>query len=183
MRVLIFVSIFFVSIFSFSFSENNKVVIKEFASYTCSHCKRFNDVIYPKIKSDYLDKYENVVFEYHHFPLDNLAMKIALIEQCVPNSRKINFTKLIYKNQSKIFGAQGDVWLRNAVTYYGIDKEKYNKCLGDNKSYKKILKNKKQYIKDYGIEGTPTLFINGVKVSPFNYEQIKSSIENGLKKN
>lgn len=171
-------------LFGYSNANDNKVVIEEFASYTCSYCKKFSDDIYPQIEKDFLKKYKNkIVFEYKHFPLDNLAMKIALVSECVPNSRKTNFHKIIYKNQAKIFGQQGDFWLKDTVKYFGINAKKYKRCIADNKSYKKILKNMEIYKKKYNVSGTPTLIIDGARVSAFDYPLIKKKIEDGLRKN
>src|SRR6202140_4638870 len=48
---------------------NASVTITEFASMTCPHCAAFNEAVFPKIKSEYIDT-GKVRYVFREFPLD-----------------------------------------------------------------------------------------------------------------
>src|SRR6266481_3807321 len=48
---------------------NASVTVTEYASMTCPHCAAFNDNVFPKIKSEYIDS-GKVRYVFREFPLD-----------------------------------------------------------------------------------------------------------------
>ena len=48
---------------------NAPVTITEFASMTCPHCAAFNENVFPKIKSTYIDT-GKIRYVFREFPLD-----------------------------------------------------------------------------------------------------------------
>src|SRR3981189_2328238 len=48
---------------------NASVTITEYASMTCPHCAAFNETVFPKIKSEYVDA-GKVRYVFRAFPLD-----------------------------------------------------------------------------------------------------------------
>ncbi|MGH9693213.1 MAG: thioredoxin domain-containing protein, partial [Bryobacteraceae bacterium] len=48
---------------------NAPVTITEFASMTCPHCAAFNESVFPKIKSEYIDT-GKIRYVFREFPLD-----------------------------------------------------------------------------------------------------------------
>ena len=64
-KILLFVIIFFSTIFNINAEEikrivvgdkNAKITIITFESLTCSHCANFHNDVYPQLKKEYLDK-------------------------------------------------------------------------------------------------------------------------------
>ena len=50
------------------------VTITEFASMTCPHCAAFNETVFPKIKSEYIDT-GKIRYVFREFPLDIKAAR------------------------------------------------------------------------------------------------------------
>ena len=66
-------------------SPDAKVAVKVFSSLTCPHCANFHEVIFDKLKDEYIDK-GLVRFEHHAFPLDLAALNAEIIVNCQINS-------------------------------------------------------------------------------------------------
>jgi len=60
---------------------NASVTITEYASMTCSHCAAFNENVFPKIKSEYIDT-GKVRYVFREFPLDSKAAVASMLARC-----------------------------------------------------------------------------------------------------
>ena len=61
---------------------NASVTITEFASMTCPHCAAFNEAVFPKIKSEYIDT-GKVRYVFREFPLDIKAAAGSMLARCI----------------------------------------------------------------------------------------------------
>src|SRR5471032_2215145 len=63
-------------------SANAPVTITEFASMTCPHCSAFNETVFPKVKSEYIDT-GKVRYIFREFPLDIKAASGSMLARCI----------------------------------------------------------------------------------------------------
>ena len=56
------------------------VTITEFASMTCPHCAAFNEQVFPKIKSEYIDT-GKIRYVFREFPLDIKAAAGSMLSR------------------------------------------------------------------------------------------------------
>ena len=63
----------------------------------------------------------------------------------------------------------------------GIDKEKAISCLEDQEKALNLVNQYQTYVKQDGIESTPTFIIDGKKYSNRSYEELKEIIEKELR--
>ena len=61
---------------------NAPVTITEYASMTCPHCAAFDEDVFPKIKSDYIDT-GKVRYVFREFPLDIKAAAGSMLARCI----------------------------------------------------------------------------------------------------
>src|SRR5437899_6207060 len=61
---------------------NATVTITEFASMTCPHCAAFNEKVFPKIKSEFIDS-GKIRFVFREFPLDVKAAAGSMLARCI----------------------------------------------------------------------------------------------------
>src|SRR5882724_3298949 len=61
---------------------NASVTITEYASMTCPHCAAFNENVFPKIKSEYIDS-GKVRYVFREFPLDIKAAAGSMLARCI----------------------------------------------------------------------------------------------------
>src|SRR6186997_2100545 len=58
------------------------VTIVEYASMTCPHCANFNETVFPKIKSEYIDS-GKIRYVFREFPLDIKAAAGSMLARCI----------------------------------------------------------------------------------------------------
>jgi protein-disulfide isomerase len=144
-----------------------KVAVKIFSSLTCPHCANFHEVIFDKLKDEYIDKVL-VRFEHHAFPLDLAALNAEIIVRCQTNNdTKFKLLGEIYKKQT-FWAAGSDInKINNLIKKVGLDfglpENKMDECLKNSDAQDEILNQRIEAQKKYKIEATPTIFINEKK--------------------
>ena len=156
-----------------------KVKLIVFESLTCSHCADFHKNVYPSLKTDFIDK-GLILIEFRNFPLDMAAFNASKIAHC-KNDGNSEILHHLYKNQSS--------WVRGS-TIEDLNKNlkkviqesnfelDFDKCIANSKIEDFILEDRINGAKNYKIEATPTLIINGEKFeNTSNYKKLKKYIE------
>ena len=160
-------------------SVDAKVKIIVFESLTCSHCADFHKNVYPSLKTDFIDN-GLISIEFRNFPLDIAAFNASKIAHC-RNDGKSEILHHLYNNQSSwVRGSTIEDLnknLKKVVQESGF-KLDFDKCIADSKIEDFILEDRIDGAKNYKIEATPTLIINGEKFeNPKNYKKLKKYIE------
>jgi len=137
------------------------VTIVEFSDFQCPYCSRFFLEAYPQIKQEYEGK---VKFVYRDFPLTAIhpyAEKAAEAAGCASNQGKYwEYHDLLWIKQEAL-----DVdSLKSYAADLGLDTDAFNGCL-DSGAYASEIENDLTEGQSYGVESTPTFFINGQLVS------------------
>ena len=180
------ISLFFVSLYAKadikSITEgyvDAKVKLIVFESLTCSHCADFHKNVYPNLKTDFIDK-GLILIEFRNFPLDMAAFNASKIAHC-KNDGNSEILHHLYKNQSSwVKGSTIDDLnknLKDVVQESGF-KLDFEKCIANSEIEDFILEDRINGAKNYKIEATPTLIINGEKFeNTSNYKKLKKYIE------
>ena len=166
-------------------SPDAKVTVKVFSSLTCPHCANFHEVIFDKLKNEYIDK-DLVRFEHHAFPLDLAALNAELVVRCQTNNdTRFKLLGEIYKKQT--FWAIGsDInKINNLIKKVGLDfnltENKMDECLKNSDAQDEILNQRIEAQKKYKIKSTPTIVVNEKEYTgKVDYEKFKKIIEKNL---
>ena len=166
-------------------SPDAKVTVKVFSSLTCPHCANFHEVIFDKLKDEYIDK-GLIRFEHHAFPLDLAALNAEVVLRCQTNNdTKFKLLGEIYKKQT--FWAIGsDInKINSLIKKVGLDfdltENKMDECLKNSDAQDEILNQRIEAQKNYKIDATPTIFVNEKKYSgKIDYKSFKKVIEKNL---
>lgn len=143
--------------------EDAPVTIVEYASMTCSHCAAFHAATYPVLKSKYIDT-GKVRFILREFPLDPLASAGFMLARCEgPDKRNAMVDLLFAQQKNWAFTEKPIEALENLVKQTGMSKESFESCLKDQSLYDKIKEVQDRAAKEFGVNATPTFFINGKK--------------------
>lgn len=140
------------------------ITIFEFFSLTCPHCADFEDHSYPQLKKDWIDT-GKVKMVYRDYPLDQNALKAAIVARCAPPERYAAFVQVLFQQQM-VWGVQKDPTdeLKKIAALGGIPADKFNQCINDEALSKSIVAGEFQAQHDYGVDSTPTFFINGKRL-------------------
>ena len=137
------------------------VTLIEYASATCPHCAEFHMTVLPQIKSEYVDT-GKVKFIFREFPLDNNALAVFMLVRCLPEEKFFSTTDIIFKRQLLWAKAPNPgVEVTKIMTEMGMDKATYEACLKKEDLAKSLVDYSQKSAKDFGIKGTPALFVNG----------------------
>jgi len=142
---------------------NAPVTITEFASMTCPHCAAFNENVFPKIKSEYIDS-GKVRYVFREFPLDIKAAAGSMLARCIAKDDAGKYFAVI----DMLFRQQND-WVTKNTTetltrvgkQAGLSQQAVEDCLKDQALLDKISADQKFANEVLKVNSTPTFFING----------------------
>ena len=162
--------------------NNSEIKMIIYESMTCSHCANFHRDIYPKLKNDFLDTGVASI-EFRNFPLDLAALNASKIAHC-KNDGLSKILHFLYLNQDSWVKGNNIIEinnnLKNLLKNKGFDLN-FEKCIKNQKLEDFILEERIEGFKEYDIQATPTLIINGKKFNKdLNYNNLKKIIKKML---
>ncbi len=144
-------------------SSDAPVTIVEYASMTCSHCAAFYATTFPELKSKYIDT-GKVRFILREFPLDPLAAAGFMVARCAGDDKRNAIVELLFAQQKNwVFTDKPVEALANLIKQTGMSQTSFEACLKNQDLYNKIAKVHDQAAEKFGVNATPTFFINGKK--------------------
>ncbi|WP_294538025.1 DsbA family protein [uncultured Rhodoblastus sp.] len=138
------------------------VTIIEYASMTCSHCADFNVRTFPALKAKYIDT-GKVRFALREFPLDPLAAAGAMLARCSGDKREAMVELLFQQQKNWAFVNNPLEGLRDTIKQTGMGPAAFEACLNDQALFEKVNAVRDVAAQKFGINSTPTFFINGDK--------------------
>ena len=136
------------------------VTIVEYASMTCPHCASFHKTTYPALKSKYIDT-GKVRFVFREFPLDDLAVAASMLARCAGGEKSMAMIDVLFASQDKWAVRDPIPALLQIAKQAGFTQASFDTCLKDQKLYNDILAVRERGSKEFKVESTPTLFVNG----------------------
>ena len=161
-------------------SPDAPVVLTEYASVTCPYCKAFHETTLPKLKP--MIDAGQVRYQAREFASDPLAAAGFMLARCAPNGRDGYFGMLdiLYTQQAKWTRAANPAdALFELSRVAGFDRAGFEACLKDQTMLDKLRDVRAEALR-FGVEGTPTLFVNGEKVEGSDFESVEKAINGKL---
>lgn len=155
--------------------EDAKVTIVEFVDFQCPYCVREAPVV-----KQVMDAYPNDVrWVFKHFPLGfhkkakpaHAAAALALKNK--GNDGFWQMHDLILANAKKLDISD----LRAHAETVGMDLAEFDAVMADSDKIDALLKADMDGAKKYGVRGTPTVFVNGVKLTPRGLDNYKARVD------
>jgi Protein-disulfide isomerase len=140
------------------------VTIVEYASMTCPHCANFHTRVLPELKKKYIDT-GKVRLVFREFPLDNLAAAGAMLARCSGDKAFDMLEILFHKQEEWVVRNDPVSKLFDMAKQAGFTKESFEKCLTDDDLLKKVEAVRTRANEKFGVNSTPTFFINGKRLS------------------
>lgn len=141
------------------------VTIIEYSSMTCPHCAAFHTGTLPGIKEKYIDT-GKAKLVFREFPFDPRAMAAFMLARCAPDDRYFPLIDVLYKQQRTWATAEDARQpLLQISKLAGFTQESFEACLKNQEMLDNIGKVQKRAAEEFGVQSTPTFFINGEKVS------------------
>lgn len=167
--------------------KDASVKIVEFGDYKCPACQAFNQQVFPLIRNDFIDS-GKAAFYFMNYSTIPGSLDAALAAEAIfhqGNDMYWKYHEAIYDNQ----GDESEDWatpeflakfVKENVPKVDIEQLKKNI---EEQTYLEQIKSDKQKGVEAGVQGTPTIFVNGEKVARADYASIKEAIQKVTKKN
>jgi len=152
-------------------NPNARVKIDVFSDFQCSACAHYALDIESSVIHEIVEP-NDVYYVFHQYPFmdDGDPVKgsdrAALASECAAEQNRFwDYKNILYANQTNIEGQFSDDRLILFAKSLGLNKEQFEECLSSDK-YQDRLDEGMKLGAELGVNGTPTIFINGQNVSP-----------------
>ncbi len=163
---------------------NAPVTITEYASMTCPHCADFNEKVFPKIKSEYIDS-GKIRYVFREFPLDIKAAAGSMLARCIAKDDAPKYfavIDLLFKQQNDWVVKNTTETLTRIGKQAGLSQQQVEDCLKDQALLDKIAADQKFAADVLKVNSTPTFFINGEMIKgDTRFEEFDKRIKSLLK--
>ena len=160
---------------------SGQVTLVEFGDYQCPSCGAAHPII-QRLQSEYNGK---LTFVFRNFPLTSIH-KNAMIgamaaESAGAQNKYFEMHDKLYSEQAKWSELPDPTdTLIGYATELGLDVEKFRNDLKTN-AHKGRIDTDMADGNSLQIQGTPTIYVNGVQQSGFDYDTLKKAVDNALK--
>ena len=156
------------------------ITLIEYASYTCPHCARFHETVFNDLKKDYIDT-GKVKFVFREVYFDRYGLWASMIARCGGETRYFGISGMLY-DQQKDWAASDDpatvvANLKKIGRTAGMDDATIQACLENAPMAQALVAKYQETTAKDGIEGTPTLIINGEKYTNMSYDDLKKILD------
>ena len=153
---------------------NAPVTIVEFTDFQCSACAMMYPVIEDAVKT-YGNRVRLVV---RNFPLSmhqNARKAAEAASAAHAQGKFFEYIAILFKNQSALDNAS----LKKYASDLGLDRTRFDAAL-DSGQYATRVSHDVEEGEAYGVDATPTIFINGVVLRNMTPEGLRAGIESAL---
>jgi len=149
-------------------NPNAGVTVIEYASLWCSHCGHFYKTVYPELKKRYIDT-GKINFIFREFPLNDRGAVGSMLARCAGKTGgKDKFFAMV-----DVLFEQQDNWayvkdprpaLLALSKQAGFTEQTFKDCIADQKLLDGLEAEQNRAAQKFGVNSTPTIFINGKKL-------------------
>lgn len=143
------------------------MVVQEFFSLTCSHCGAFGRDVWPQVKRE-LVQTGKVRFVWRDFPLDQIALRAAVVARHFPVAAYEPFIEALLTTQDRWAFARGidhKAEIGKIANFAGMSPATFEAAWSDDETARGILALRQQAERQYNIQATPTFVFNTRVVS------------------
>lgn len=139
------------------------VVLEDFSDFYCTHCRTFALERLPALEEKYVND-GLLRVEFKHFPLRDSSYEAHIAAQCAAVQKKF------WEYGDKLFQDQGlkatysNADLKKYAADLGLDTAAFDACL-DQKQTESLVRRDSAEGGAKQVNSTPTLFVNGVRIS------------------
>jgi protein-disulfide isomerase len=143
---------------------NAPITVIEYASMTCPHCAHFSMTTFPELKKRYIDT-GKVRFIFREFPLDRLALAGFVLARCAGPDKYFPVIETLFAQQRDWVVQKPLQPLLAIFKQVGMNEQTFNSCLDNQQLAEGIDKVRSQAAEKFGVNSTPTFFVNGKRVN------------------
>jgi len=157
------------------------VKIVNFSSYSCPHCSKFEEEVFPQLKEEYIDSGEVFyLFRGLGEPTSPVYQSLFCLDEQLNEDDLLTYQDILFSDRVNQNSDVDD--LSTVATQEGleINKEDFSLCLEENR-YQEEIQSAGAEARDLKLKGTPYLLIDGEEFVGFReFEDYKQVIDQKL---
>lgn len=161
-------------------SADAPIEIIEYGSFTCPHCAAFHEGFFTPLKAEYIDT-GKVRFVYRELVRNRPDIWASMLARCGDGLRYEGISGLLFTNQSEWVGSGDPATivgeLRKMGKVVGYSDEQIDACMSDNVLAQAILDTSNANSEADNVTGTPTVFIDGERVSLTTMDAMRTLLD------
>lgn len=158
--------------------EGAAVTVVEYASVTCGVCAAWNTQVWPEFKAKYVDT-NQVRYVFREFPTPPADVATAgfLLARCAGEDQYFNVIHAIMDSQREWqAGTPPRQSLLRIAQEAGLSQEEFAACVTDGEAIAGMEERVQAAIAQ-GVNGTPTFYVNGERVSDSSLSGLSAAID------
>ena len=166
-----------------------KVVIDVFEDFQCSVCQVYTKEVEPQVIAEIAEP-GKVFYSFHQYSFEpdsdpNLkeSDNAAMASECAAEQNRFwDYKNILFANQTHLEGQFSETRLEDFAKSLSLNMNEFKACYQQRRYQNKLDEGYNLGVK-MGVTGTPTIFINGVDVSPGkmpSFELILKAVEQAL---
>ena len=160
-----------------------KVVVTEYASFTCPHCGTFHRDVFGRLKSEYIDT-GRILFRLREVYFDRYGLWAGIVARCGGPPKYFGIVDLLFDKQEvwsrQNSPAQVAARLRGIGSAAGLTEDQLDSCLTDEANAEMLFNAYKEFADEDGITSTPSFVIDGELHSNMPYGDFVGILEGKL---
>jgi protein-disulfide isomerase len=163
-------------------SDDAPITVIEYASFTCPHCARFHEEVYPQLVENYVDTGQ-IRFVIREIYFDRYGLWAAMVARCGGPLRYFGISEMIMEEQREwVQGEPSEVAanLRRLGLRAGLTNEALDVCLTNNDMAQAMVTLSQMQAEEDGVQGTPSFVINGEMYSNMSYSDFSELLDGML---
>lgn len=144
---------------------NGGIIIREYASFTCSHCASFHNSMLPELQEQYITEGKAQLHMYS-FVRNEQDLRATMLIQCQENNEsRIKFVKALLSAQEQwAYSSEFLDKLKTIAKIGGMSEEAFEKCMADTELETALLEARQWYVSQLGVESTPYFLIQDARM-------------------
>ncbi len=154
------------------------VEIIEYASFTCSHCARFQATVKPRLVAEQIETGQ-AKFIFREVYFDRPGIWASLMARAAGANRFFAVSDLLYERQRDWLSsdpAEIAQNLRKIGKIAGMQEEALEEAFSDAAKAEALVAWQETNLARDGVNATPTVFVDGKRISAWDYESIVSAM-------
>lgn len=157
-----------------------RVTVVEYVSPTCPFCANFHATVLPQLKTEYIDT-GRVRFIARPFRRNVLDIAVFVIAEAAGEAYSDVLAAYMASQNQWASAASPREALFAVAQQFGFTQERFEQALEDEEMFAAVEALREQAINQFGVQGTPTFFINGQRLETnATYESLSAEINSRL---
>jgi protein-disulfide isomerase len=158
-------------------SDDAAVTVMSFEDFSCPHCRTYHLQELPSIESELVG--DDVRYEHHDLPIPvseqwswGAAGAARAVQDATDDATFFDYAASLFENQDSYSMSL----LRSLADEVGVDGCDV-RAAATNGRYRPVLEADRQRGIDMGVQGTPTVFVDGQQVNA-TFDAVRAAVEN-----